>query len=166
MARSSLAELARLLASQETAMEELASALAEEERCIAGMDLVALDLNRCRKEAAIAGLIPLKGDCIDLIARIGAERGVKETGCLSQLMAVLSVAEQEELRPLQQRLIRRAVALEGQFDSNRGMLEGSLALVRGSMALFGRLLGGCDTYGAGGNVVSGRVWGSILHKEM
>jgi hypothetical protein len=166
MAGSSLVELIRLLSGQEQAMEELMAALTEEERCIASADLASLDRSGRRKEAAIACLMQLKSACIDLMVQIGAARGASETRSLSPLISAMSAAEQMEVRPLQQRLVWLAVVLERQLELNRGMLVNSLDLVRSSMALFGRLLGGFDTYGARGQVSRCKVWGSILHREI
>jgi hypothetical protein len=163
---SSIAELITLLTENERAMEELTLTLAEERRCITDMDLAGLAENGYRKEAAMARVIRVKAECGELMGRTGTELGLKETRTLSTLIAAAAATDQAKLRPLQRRQVMLAKALEEELSLNRRMLDNSIGLVESSMALFGRLLGGCDTYGARGRITSGRSMGSILRREI
>jgi flagellar biosynthesis/type III secretory pathway chaperone len=163
---SSMVELISLLDVNEKVLAELASALTEEQNCIVDMDLERLTENGGRKEAIMTRLIKVREECRVLMQQAGFELGLKEIPSLSALIAACASSEQMMLRPVQRRLVWLSQTLERQHDMNRRMLENSIAMVKSSMALFGRLLGGCDTYGAQGHIESGRASGSILRQEI
>jgi hypothetical protein len=163
---TNIAKLITLLTDSERAMEELLLSLVEEQRCIVGLDLKQLDENVGRKEEATARLTELQQMCNELICRAGAELGHLGIRSLSSLIAVVTAAEQADLRLLQQRQVRLAMSLERQFGLNRKILVNSIGMVQNSMSLFGRMLGGCDTYGVQGRINSGRATGSVLRREM
>jgi hypothetical protein len=130
------------------------------------MDLTRLAENSDRKEEITARLMSVREACRELMQQAGCELGISENPSLSTLIAAASAAEQIKLRPLQQRLLMLAQTLEQLHETNRKMLEKSVVMVKNSMLLFGRLLGGCDTYGAQGQLNSGRSTGSFLRKEL
>lgn len=163
---SKMSALANLLVEQEKAMEELAQALTDEQRAIIGMDLGQLTESRCRKEQAAAVLEQLKTECGELMRGLGSELGVANVRNLSDLIAAADAAEQEELRRLQRRQVMLANGVDRQMALNRKMLVKSIGMVENSMALFGRLLGDCATYGAQGRVTSGGARGSIFRREI
>ncbi len=162
----SIGELITRLVESERAMEEMTQALAEEQRCIVGMDLPRLHENEGRKEQATAGLARLQGLCSELIRRAGTELGHREIHNLSALIAVVAPVQQTELQPVQQRQVRLATALERQFGLNRTLLMNSIGMIQKSMTQFGRLLGGCDTYGVQGRIHNGRTTGTVLCREL
>ena len=163
---NSMAELFTLLTENEKVLAELAFALAEEQRSIVDLDIERLTENGGRKEEITARLIRVREECSSLMQQAGDELGLNEIPSLSPLIAAAAVVEQIKLRPLQWRLVRLAQALERQHDMNRRMLENSIGMIKSSMNLFGRLLGGCDTYGAQGRVNSGMASGNIFHREI
>jgi hypothetical protein len=163
---SSMVELIPLLIENESVMSELASALTEEQGCIVDLDLERLAQNGDRKEEITARLIRVKEECCAVMQQAGGELGFNEIPSLSILIAASAAAEQIKLRPMQRRLVRLAQAVERQHDLNRRMLENSINMITSSMALFGRMLGGCDTYGAQGRINSSRASGSILRREI
>lgn len=144
-------------------MEELAETLADEQRGIVGMDPGQLTASSCRKEKVTADLQRLQGECGELIERLGRGLGVANSCNLS---AVIAATGEEELRRLQQRQLRLAKGVERQIALNRKMLVNSIALIENSMDQFGRVLGGCATYGAQGKVKSSAATGSILRREI
>ena len=163
---SSMVELISLLSENEKVLGELAFALSEEQRCIVDLDLGRLTENGVMKEEITARLMKVREECRAVMKQAGSELGLKEISSMSILIAASTTADQRKLHPLQQRLMRLAQALERQHDLNRRMLENSIGLIKSSMALFSRLLGGCDTYGASGQISSGRSRGSILRQEI
>jgi flagellar biosynthesis/type III secretory pathway chaperone len=163
---SNMTELIRLLADNERAMEEMALALAEEQECIVERDLERLGENTRRKEELTTRLARLQKECAESLRRTSDERGMAGNRFLSPLVAAAASSEQAQLRPLQTRLVRLATAVERQHKVNRRLLEASLEGIKGCMALFGRVLGGCDTYGARGAVTCGMAQGSILRREI
>lgn len=163
---SSLAGLNILLTENEKVLTELAAALKEEQRCIVELDLEQLAQNGCRKEELTARLTRLREECCLLMKQAGSELGLSDIPSLSPLIAATTVTEQRKLRPSQQRLSSLAQAVERQYAMNRQMLENSLTMIKNSMALFGRLLGGSDTYGAQGQINSSRASGGIFRQEI
>ena len=163
---SSMVELITLLSENEKVLGEMAVALSEEQRCVVDLDLERLTENGDRKEEITARLMIVREECRAVMKQAGCELGLKEISSLSTLIDAASTADQRKLHPLQQRLMRLAQALERQHDLNRRMLENSIGLIKSSMALFSRLIGGCDTYGARGQISSGRSRGSILRQEI
>jgi flagellar biosynthesis/type III secretory pathway chaperone len=161
-----MVELIPLLIENENVMAELASALTEEQGCIVDLDLERLAQNGGRKEEITARLMSVKEKCCAAMQQAGGDLGLSGSSSLSTLIDASAAAEQTKLRPLQRRLVRLAQALERQHDLNRRMLENSIAMITGSMALFGRMLGGSDTYGAQGRINSSRAGGSILRREI
>jgi flagellar biosynthesis/type III secretory pathway chaperone len=159
-------ELIALLTENEKVLAELAFALSEEQRFVVDLDLDRLTENGGRKEEIMARLRRVRKECRELMQQAGFELGLKEIPSLSALIAAAAAADQIKLRPLQRRLVRLAQALERQHGMNRRMLENSINMIKSSMALFGRLLGGCDTYGAQGRFNSGGASGSILRQEI
>jgi len=162
----SMAGLITLLADNEKLLAELACALTEEQVCIVDLDLDRLAQNGGRKEEITARLMSVREECRAAMQQAGGELGLKEIPSLSTLIAAAPAAEQLRLRPVQRRLVGIAQALERQHDLNRRMLENSIGMIKGSMALFGRLLGGCDTYGTQGRINNGMASGSILRREI
>ncbi len=162
----SMVELISVLNDNEQILTELASALTEEQSCIIDLDLERLARNGGRKEALMARLARVREECGALMRQAGAELGLAETPSLSPLIAAAASAEQSRLLPLQQRLMQLARTLERQHDMNRRMLENSIGMINGSMAMFSRLLGGCDTYGARGHINNGMTSGSFLRQEI
>jgi len=163
---SSMAEIITLLTENEKVLAEFAFALTEEQRCIIDLDLERLSENGGRKEEILARLILVRDKGGALLQQAGGELGLNDIPSLSTLIDAAAAAEQKELRPLQRRLVRLARTLERQHDMNRRMLENSINMIKRSMDLFGRLLGGCDTYGAQGRINSSGASGSILRQEM
>src|ERR1039457_6211755 len=159
---SSMIELITVLTENEKILAELASALTEEQRCIVDLDLERLAENGGRKDEIAFRLTSVREECRALMQQVGSELGLNEIPSLSALIVAASAAEQVKLRPLQRRLVRLAQTLERQHDMNRMMLENSITMIKRSMALFGRLLGGGDSYGAQGHIKSGWASGSIL----
>ena len=163
---SSVAVLITCLNDNEKVLKELAFSLTEEQRCIVEIDLARLAENGGRKEEITARLKSVREECRALMQQAGCELGIGETPSLSTLIAATGATEQIKLLPLQRRLMTLAEALERQHDMNRRMLENSINMIKSSMALFARLLGGCDTYGAMGRINSGRASGSFLRQEI
>jgi hypothetical protein len=163
---SSMVELIPLLIENESVMSELAFALTEEQGCIVDLDLERLAQNGDRKEEITARLIRVKEECCAAMQQAGGKLGFNEIPSLSILIAASAAAEQIKLRPMQQRLVRLAQTVERQHDLNRRMLENSIGMITSSMALFGKMLGGCDTYGAQGRINGSRASGSILRREI
>ena len=141
-------------------------ALTEEQDCIVDLDLERLAENGGRKEQITARLTRVREECRTAMQHAGCELGLDKSPSLSAIIDAAAEAEQVRLRPLQRRLMRLARSLERQHDMNRKMLENSIGMINSSMTLFGRLLGGCDTYGAQGRISSGRASGSILRREI
>jgi flagellar biosynthesis/type III secretory pathway chaperone len=163
---NSMFGLITCLSENEKVLTELAFSLKEEQRCIVEMDLPSLEENSGRKEEITARLIHVRAECGALMQQAGCELGISEIPSLSTLIAAAAATDQTKLRPLQQRLMMLAQALERQHDMNRRMLENSIVMIKNSMVLFGRLLGGCDTYGAQGQINNGRSSGSFLRQEL
>ncbi len=164
--KSNVKELISLLVVKGLTMEELVQSHAEEQRCIVALDLAALQENSKKKAETMATLTELQRECRRLMREAGSELGLGEVPTLSTLVSAADETVQVELRPLQRRLAWLATTLEKQQEMNRGMLENSLSRVRCSMALFGQLLGGRDTYGAQGRLNSGALSGRVLHREI
>ena len=162
----SMVELISALNDNEQVLTELASALTEEQSCIVDLDLERLARNGDRKEAVMARLTRVREECQVLMQQAGGELGITEIPSLSAVIAAAAAAEQIKLQPLQRRLVWLAQTLERQHDTNRRMLENSIGMIKSSMALFGRLLGGCDTYGAQGHINNGMASGSFLRQEI
>ena len=159
-------ELISLLTENEKVLAELSFALTEEQRSVVDMDLVRLGEIGVRKEEITARLLKVRDEFHALLQQAGSERGLKEIPTLSALVDLSVAAEQIKLRPLQRRLERLVQSLERQHSMNRKLMENSIGMIKSSMALFSRLLGGCDTYGAQGQMNSGRFSGSILRQEI
>jgi flagellar biosynthesis/type III secretory pathway chaperone len=159
-------ELISLLTENEKVLAELSFALKEEQSCIVNPDLVRLVENCGRKEEITGRLLKVRDKCRELMLQAGGELDLKEAPSLSVLVAISAADEQIVLRPLQRRLERLARALERQHIMNRKLLENSIGMIKNSMALFTSLLGGCDTYGAKGQINCGRSSGSILRQEI
>lgn len=163
---SSMVKLISLLTENERVLGELACALADEQRCIVDLDLEQLAENGGRKGEIMDRLTRVRDEGQALLRQAGAEQGINEIPSLTVLIAAAAAAEQSQLRPLQQRLLRLGQRLERQHATNRRMLENSIGMIKSSMALFIRLLGGCDTYGAQGRITSGGTSGSIFRQEI
>lgn len=163
---NSLAGLITILSDNEKLLAEFASVLTEEERCIITLDLQRLSENGVRKEEITARLMRVRDECRSAMERAAAEQGKSERTTLSTVIESAAPADQTQLRLLQRRLMMNAKALERQHEMNRKMLENSIGVIKGSMDLFGRLLGGSDTYGAQGRISRGGQSGSFLRKEL
>jgi FlgN protein len=163
---SSIVDLIALLKENEKILSEMSVALTEEQRCIVDLDLERLAENGGWKEEISTRLIKVREECRAVMQQAGGELGLEEIPTLSVLIAAAATAEQVKLRPLQQRLVRVSQALERQHDINRRMLENSIKMIKRSMALFGKLLCGCDTYGAQGQINSSGMSGSFLRQEI
>lgn len=163
---SSVAELISLLSENERILGELSSALTDEQRCIVDLDLERLAENGGKKCEIMDRLTRVRDEGRALLRQAGAELGIHEIESLTALIAAAAAAEQHQLRPVQQRLLRLSQRLERQHAANRRMLENSIGMIKSSLALFVRLLGGCDTYGAQGRITSGGTSGSIFRQEI
>lgn len=164
---SGASDLMDVMLEQEKAMEELLLTLAEEQRHIVALDIERLEENRLRKENAITSLGRVQVKCAEMIRIAGENLGKKEIRTLSALMAAAGVSVQKELRPLQQRLLGLAGLLGRQLEVNRKIIESSLGMVKNSMELFGRLLGGgAETYSAQGRISMGRTRGAIFRRDI
>lgn len=164
---SRVLDLITVLAEQERAMEELLLTLSEEQRHIVALDVKRLEENRCRKENAVINLGRVQAKCGEMIRIAGEELGKKDVVTLSALIVAAGASVQKELRPLQQRLLGLAGLLDRQLGVNRKIIENSLGMVKNSMELFGRLLGGgAETYSAQGRISTGRTGGTILRRDI
>jgi flagellar biosynthesis/type III secretory pathway chaperone len=161
-----MVDLISILAENEKVLAELALVLTDEQRCIVDLDLASLAENGGRKEKITTRLSRVRDESRAMIRQAGGELGLNGAPSLTALIDAAGTDEQERLRPLQRRIQRLATALERQHEVNRRMLQNSLNMINGSMALFARLLGGCDTYGAQGRISSGSTGWSMLRQEM
>ena len=164
---SSMSKLISLLSEKERAMKEMAGTLAEEQQSIINMDPLSVEDASRRKQDVTARLVCLSVECRVLMEKVGVERGLEpgNTLNLSLLLEAASPGEQDRLRPLQNRLLLLAGAVERQIELNRRILGNAVGMVRRSLSLIGRLLGDCDTYGAHGRVSTGRTGACIVSRE-
>jgi FlgN protein len=158
--------LIMLLSEKEQIMEEMARSLTEEQSRIIEMNSAAVEESTRNKEEVTTRLGRVATACRELMAVVGAERGVDEGGTLSPLIAAASESEKDLLEPLQRRMLLLGKTLERQQELNRKLLAHALGFIDKSMSLFGRLLGGCDTYGAGGRVTTGTSSLRFISREM
>lgn len=163
---NSMAKLIALLTLKERTMEEMACILSEEQRRIMEMNPAAVAESNLMKEEVTSRLARLADECRVLMASVGVERGLEQSVNLSLVIDTASDSERQNLVPLQQRLLLLAGSLRRQQDLSRRMLTHSLGLIQRSMALFSKLLGGCDTYGARGRVCTGSAGISFLSREI
>ena len=163
---SSMARLIALLTLKERTMEEMVRILSEEQSRIIDMNPAAVAESNLMKEEVISRLSGLSEECQVLMASVGAERGLEQSVNLSLLIGTASDLERQNLLPLQRRLVLLAGSLNRQQELSRMLLTHSLGLIQRSMALFSKLLGGCDTYGARGRVSTGSAGISFLSREI
>lgn len=163
---SNLADLTALLRENEMVMEEFSAKLTEELDCIVSLNVENL-LDVCtKKEMIMMKLQEIQSNCKSLIQKAGNELGLRDITELSPLIMASGKAGQVDLKPLQQRLLRLSSSVKRQQDTNKKVLEGSISMIKGSMSLFARLIGGGETYGARGIINSGRACGGILRQEI
>lgn len=162
----SMDSLISLLSENEQVLDDLASALDEEQRCIVELDLKRLGENSSRKRQLMSRLGEFRQEGMRLLREAGNELGCKETTDLSGLLTVAGARERARLAPLQQRLVTRARSVARQHEVNRRILEKSNGMINSSLSLCARMLGGCDTYGAQGRISNGMAGVSILRREI
>ncbi len=154
-----------LLCEKERIMEEMVQSLSEEQNRIMEMNPAAVEASNRSKEEVTTRLTRATVLCRELMAVVGAERGVSG-GTLTPLIAVASDSERLDLLPLQQRLLLLGGNLLRQQELNRKMILRSLGLVRQSLSLFGGLFRFSDTYGAQGRLSTGTTGLSFLSREI
>jgi len=70
------------------------------------------------------------------------------------------------LELLQKRCFTAVDAISRLLTVNEGLIKNSLNIIDRSLSLFGRLLGGCETYGAGGRILKGKAQAGMLCREI
>jgi hypothetical protein len=166
MSTNSLTELTAVLAEKVHILESVRENLEEERRCIIAAQPEQLEENRRRAEESMTRLNLLNGRIRTLLDRTGSELGLPETDSISSLIPAIDPEARLKLRKLQNRCIAVVEAISGLLVINDGLIKQSLDIIGRSIALFSRLLGGCETYGAAGQLTNGKGAGGIFCREI
>jgi hypothetical protein len=97
---------------------------------------------------------------------VGDDLGLHETGTLSALLPGVNPEIRVQLRILQKKCFSAATAIKHHLATNEGLIKQSLSVIDRSMSFFIRVLGGCETYGAGGRILNGKAASGILCREI
>ena len=166
MSRNSLTELTSVLSDKVQILELVRENLEEEQRCIIEARPERLEENRRRAEEFMTRLNSLNSRFRTLLVRTGSELGLSDTDSLSTLISFGDPEARLQLRKLQNKCISVVEAISIILVINAGLIKQSLDIIGGSISLFSRLLGGCETYGAAGRLSNGKAQGGILCREI
>ncbi|HTP66846.1 MAG TPA: flagellar protein FlgN [Geobacteraceae bacterium] len=166
MATNSLAELILVLAEKVRALESMRETLEEERRLIIEARVDQLNDNTNRALTLISRLNLLSSRFKALLLSAGEELGLSDSVTLSAVIPAADRQKQPELRELQRKCFTAADAINRLLTMNKGLIRNSLEIIDGSLSLFSRLLGGCETYGAAGRLHNGKAQAGIICREI
>jgi FlgN protein len=166
MATNSLTDLMSVLAEKVQALESMRFFLEEEERCIIELKPEQLEENTCQAEGLITRLNVANDRFRAHLSRAGAELGIPEAGTLSSLLPGVNPEIRVQLCVLQKKGFSAVTAIKHHLAINERLIKQSLSVIDGSMSLFIRFLGGCETYGATGRISKGKAARGILCREI
>ncbi len=159
-------DLLKLLAEKTGALEAMRASLEEEQRLIIQARPDRLEENTRQALELISGMNLLKNRFKELLLRTGNELGLGECDNLSSVMAGMDGETRSRLQAMQGRCFAAVDAINRLLVANEGLLKNSLDIIDGSLSLFSRLLGGCETYGAAGRLQNGKAQAGILCREI
>ncbi len=166
MAKNSIDDLIAVLGEKVQALESMRETLEEEQRLIIEARVEQLDDNTNRALAFVSRLNLLNGRFKALLLATGRELGLSDDITLSSLMQAADPQEKLELGVLQKRCFAAVDAINLLLIMNKGFIRNSLEIIDGSLSLFSRLLGGCETYGAAGRLLAGKAQAGIICREI
>ncbi len=166
MATNSIGDLIAVLAEKVEVLESMRETLDEEQRLIIEARVDQLDDNTNRALAFVSRLNLLNGRFKALLLSTGKELGLSDDVTLSSLMPAADPQERLELNALQKRCFAAVDAINRLLVMNKGFIRNSLEIIDGSLSLFSRLLGGCETYGAAGHLSTGKAQAGIICREI
>ncbi len=166
MATNSIGDLIAVLAEKVEVLESMRETLDEEQRLIIEALVDQLDDNTNRALAFVSRLNLLNGRFKALLLATGKELGLSDDVTLSSLMPAADPQERLELNALQKRCFAAVDAINRLLVMNKGFIRNSLEIIDGSLSLFSRLLGGCETYGAAGRLSTGKAQAGIICREI
>jgi flagellar biosynthesis/type III secretory pathway chaperone len=161
-----LSLLMDLLRQNEEAMQELQSVLRQEQQCIVGLDTDGLARAGRSRQEQEERVQACASACRDLIAELGRERGGAPVQSIQELAPLLEQERGVELLAAKERLQHAAGALQRLNAINQGLVSHTLETVQRSMALFGKIFSGGETYGSAGLITAGQGGGCLLCKDI
>jgi hypothetical protein len=166
MATNSLTDLMAVLAEKGRVLESMRIFLEEEKRCIVELRPEQLEENTRRADDLIFRMNAVNDRFRVLLTKAGEELGLPEAGTLSSLLPGVGPEIRVQLCNLQKKCFSAAAAIKNHLAINEGLIKQSLSIIDRSMALFTRVLGGCETYGATGRISKGKAASGILCREI
>ena len=166
MATHSLSDLISVLGEKVGTLESLVDILKEEQRFIVEARTEQLNENTRLALASISTMNILNGRFRELLVKTGSEFGLSETGSLTDLFPGVDPESCLALKRLQKRCFTAVDTINRLLAMNEGLIRNSLNIIDRSISLFGRLLGGCETYGSAGRMRKGRAQAGMFCREI
>jgi len=166
MSTNSLKELISVLSEKAVLLESVQKALEEERRCIIEARTERIEENTRRAGEFMSSIYLLNSRFKTLLVRTGKELGLPDSGSLTIIISGVDPEGQLQLRALQERCFSAADAIKSLISMNEGLIKNSLEIIGRSISLFSRILGGGETYGAAGRILSGKAAAGIICREI